>query len=94
MCASPAFYINFNIKESRMERKNTTKIDSCFKPIVSSSNIAENANAPEEIAAKVISDEIIDMFDVGKQLMRSILRASPCQESIWQVTRATSTSHT
>ena len=48
-----------------MERKNTTKIDSCFKPIVSSSNIAENANAPEEIAAKVISDEIIDMFDVG-----------------------------
>ena len=26
--------------------------------------------------------------------MQSILRSSPCQESVWQVTRATSTSHT
>ena len=30
----------------------------------------------------------------GGGMMRSILRTSPCQESIWQVTRATSTSHT
>ena len=30
----------------------------------------------------------------GGEMMRSILRSSPCQESIWQVTRAISTSHT
>ena len=30
----------------------------------------------------------------GGEMMRSILWTSPCQEPIWQVTRATSISHT
>ena len=34
------------------------------------------------------------IFPKGEGMMRSILRTSPCQESIWQVTHVTSTSHT
>src|SRR4051812_3482793 len=34
------------------------------------------------------------IFPKGGEMMRSILWTSPCQESVWQVTRATSTSHT
>ena len=34
------------------------------------------------------------IFPKGGEMMRNILRTSPCQESVWQVTRAASTSHT
>ena len=34
------------------------------------------------------------IFPKGGEMMRRILWTSPCQEFVWQVTRATSTSHT
>jgi hypothetical protein len=42
----------------------------------------------------LVFDPWSDLSQGGGEMMRSILRTSPCQESIWQVTRATSTPHT
>jgi hypothetical protein len=41
-----------------------------------------------------VYDPRSDLSQGGGEMMRSILWTSPCQEPIWQVTRATSTSHT
>ena len=45
-------------------------------------------------APKKKKQKLQEENEVRALVMRSILRTSPCQESIWQVTRATSTSHT
>ena len=51
-------------------------------------------NTVQQSMARAWRDNYQGLSQLSRWLMLGILRTSPCQESIWQVTRATSTSHT